>query len=98
MNRKTLVATALALGLSTVGGVATVEGRKVEAGDRSVKGCVAAPMDGGTDCLRQVPRTRFQRALSEREARYFGASNSFPAREAVGACEPMPPTSCSGGE
>ena len=81
-----------ALGLAALAGGAAHQAQ-VDGGDVAVKGCVAAPLDGGTDCKRLAPGRRI-----ERTARYFGAGNSFPAREAVGACEPMPPTSCSGGE
>jgi hypothetical protein len=83
---------AAAVGLTAIAGGAKFA-TDVDAGDRAVKGCVAAPLDGGTDCKRVVPGRRI-----DREARYFGAGNSFPAREAVGACESMPPNSCSGGE
>jgi hypothetical protein len=89
---------AIAAGLALAGWVATNEGRKIEAGDRSVSGCVAAPNDGGTDCLRQAPRTKLEAFTGDKPARYFGAGNSFPAREAIGKCDPMPASSCSGGE
>lgn len=42
-------------------------------------GCVCAPSDGGTACLRVEPNGA---------ARYFGADNAFPAAEGIGACEP----------
>lgn len=100
MTRTQKLAGALVLTFVTAGGVATVEGKKVSAElDRSVKGCVRAPLDGGTDCLRQVPRTKLDATLGDNEARYFGAGNCFPKREAVGAqCETMALTTCAGGE
>jgi hypothetical protein len=73
--------------LATIGAVAALAGGVVL--NLPKKGCVAAP-EGVTDCKRKGPH--------DKEPRYFGAGNSFPAREASGACVPMPPDSCSGGE
>lgn len=96
MTPRQKLAAAVLAGLALASGVATNEGGKIDGGDRSIKGCVAAPNDGGTDCKRLQPGTKFDRAMNG--PRYFGAGNSFPAREAVGPCESMPPKSCAGGE
>lgn len=73
--------------LAAIGAAAALTGAVVSSIPK--RGCVAAP-EGVTDCKRKGPH--------DKEPRYFGAGNSFPAREASGACEPMPPTSCSGGQ
>lgn len=90
MKKKLLAAAAVAASLAG-GGASIAVG--VTGGAGSIKGCVAAPLDGGTDCKREAPGRRI-----DREAVYFGAGNSFPKREASGPCEPMPADSCSGGE
>lgn len=71
-KRATAIAAAAALASGVAGAMLTTSGPQPS-------GCVCAPSDGGTACLRVEPNGA---------ARYFGAGNAFPATQGIGACEP----------
>lgn len=78
MNPKAIVAAAALAAVGVGSALIATSGP-----DQPSKPCVRAPLDGGTDCLRDD-------GLGLGPRRFFGTGNVFPAAQAAGSnCEPV---------